>query len=422
MRQPLLRKLDPYRVFLFYAGLGSLAFTLVFTINMVYQVQIVGLNPLQLVLVGTVLEITAFLFEIPTGIVADVYSRRLSVIAGSLLIGAGFIIEGSFPVFAGVLLAQVVWGIGATFISGAADAWLADEIGEKRAGPAYLRASQVGQLVAVPGIILSVALASISLPLAIIAGGALHIVVAVFLLLFMPEDGFTPAPKEERQSWRSMTNQIRDSSRMVKRRPVLLTILGITAVIGAYSEGFDRLWTAHLLENFTLPAIAGLDPVVWFGVISMVSLLIGVVVTGYARRRVRTDHHASVVRVLLGINLLLIGSVLVFALAGSLALALVAFWVIGPLRSLEHPLQTAWINQGMDPKVRATMLSVVDLTNSAGQIAGGPAIGYIGHTYGVRTALGLGSVILAPALLLYTRTLRRGDSSAPVSDAADATV
>jgi DHA3 family tetracycline resistance protein-like MFS transporter len=33
-----------------------------------------------------------------------------------------------------VLLSQVIWGIGWTFISGAHDAWIADEIGPDNAG------------------------------------------------------------------------------------------------------------------------------------------------------------------------------------------------------------------------------------------------------------------------------------------------
>ncbi len=95
---------------------------------------------------GTVLEATVFLFEIPTGLVADVKSRRLSIVVGYALIGLGFIVEGSFPVFAAVALAQVIWGIGYTFTSGATQAWVADEIGEERAGDAYLRGSQAGQV------------------------------------------------------------------------------------------------------------------------------------------------------------------------------------------------------------------------------------------------------------------------------------
>ena len=55
---------------------------MIFTYSSVYQVTAAQLSALQLVLVGTMLELTVFVFEVPTGVVADVYSRRLSVIIG----------------------------------------------------------------------------------------------------------------------------------------------------------------------------------------------------------------------------------------------------------------------------------------------------------------------------------------------------
>ena len=79
---------------------------------MVYYVKDVGLSPLQMVLVGTTLEVACFLFEVPTGIVADLYSRRLSIIIGFTLIGAGFLLQGLVPAFIAILAAQVLWGIG----------------------------------------------------------------------------------------------------------------------------------------------------------------------------------------------------------------------------------------------------------------------------------------------------------------------
>ena len=72
-----------------------------------YQVSVVGLNPLQLVLVGTVLEVSYFLLEMPTGVVADVYSRRLSILIGFILTGLGFILAGAIPRFDTLLLSQV---------------------------------------------------------------------------------------------------------------------------------------------------------------------------------------------------------------------------------------------------------------------------------------------------------------------------
>ena len=166
-----LKKLDAYTTYLILNGGDGLISSLIFTVNLIYQATVVGLDPLQLVLVGTTLEATAFLFEVPTGVVADVYSRRASVVIGYVLIGVGFVVEGAFPVFAAVLLAQVIWGIGYTFTSGALEAWLSDEIGEANAGRAFLRAAQIARLGTLAGIVASVALGNARVNLPIIAGG-----------------------------------------------------------------------------------------------------------------------------------------------------------------------------------------------------------------------------------------------------------
>jgi hypothetical protein len=75
----------------------GLAFMLYATIASVYRIQTVGLNPLQLVLVGTALELAVLIFEVPTNVFADTYGRRRSVIVGFFLIGAGFSFEGALP-------------------------------------------------------------------------------------------------------------------------------------------------------------------------------------------------------------------------------------------------------------------------------------------------------------------------------------
>jgi hypothetical protein len=66
---------NPYLVYLILSFASSLIFSLIFTVNLLYHVTVVELSPLQLVLVGTILETSVFLFEVPTGIVADVKMR-----------------------------------------------------------------------------------------------------------------------------------------------------------------------------------------------------------------------------------------------------------------------------------------------------------------------------------------------------------
>src|SRR5437879_11326044 len=90
---------DAYIVYLSLEGLFSLFFYIIITVNMVYQVEVARLNPLQLVLVGTTLEVSAFCFQVTTGIIADVLSRRMSIIIGVFITGIGFFIAGSIPRF-----------------------------------------------------------------------------------------------------------------------------------------------------------------------------------------------------------------------------------------------------------------------------------------------------------------------------------
>lgn len=132
------RPSDPARLYLRLAGLSGFANAAGLVLYAYYAVRVAGLSPLELVLAGTVLELAAFLFEIPTGVVADLISRRLSVVFGYLLVDLGFLLMGAAPEFWAIAGGQFVWGIGFTFISGAREAWLADEVGDDAAGPLYL--------------------------------------------------------------------------------------------------------------------------------------------------------------------------------------------------------------------------------------------------------------------------------------------
>ncbi len=242
-------KFNAYSVYLFSEFTLSLLFSMMFVVDGVYQVTIVGLNALQLVLVGTTLEISAFLFETPTGVVADVISRRLSIIAGTFIMGLGLVIEGSFPFFAPILLAQVVWGLGYTFTSGATEAWISDEIGEAQAGKAFLRAEQVGTIGSLIGIGLGTLIGNVQVNLPIVLGGALTMLLGAVLIVIMPETGFKPTPREDRNTFQSMAHTFKGGLRLVRGKPILISILSIGLIYGLYSEGFDRLWTAHLLQD-----------------------------------------------------------------------------------------------------------------------------------------------------------------------------
>lgn len=411
------RRWDAYHVFLITSAAIALFQSLIFTVNLLFQVERVGLNALQLVLVGTALEGAAFIFEIPTGVVADVYSRRLSIIIGNLIMGVGLMLY-AVPDFATLLLASALWGLGYTFTSGATQAWLADELGDERSGRAYLRGAQLAQAGVIVGTLAAIALGQWRLNLPIVLGGAGFIVLAIFQVLVMPERGFSPTPRAERETWAEMRGAFLAGTRLVRARPILLTIIAIELVHGAYSEGYDRLWTAHLVRDIHVPAVGGYPSIVWIGSIELLIALLAMGATQLALRHIDTTRHTPLTRALVALEGVLIVSVLGFALVGSFWVAAGCLIVVSLMRELLDPLKAAWTNQSLEPRVRATVFSMTSQSNALGQIAVGPAVGAFGAAYTIRAALVLVSIILSPVLLLYARAFGQG---AVVTDADSVT-
>ncbi len=182
---------------------------------------------------------------------------------------------------------------------------------------------------------------------------------------------------------------------------MLLLILATAALHGASTEGFDRLADFHLLRDIGLPPLGNLDRIVWFGIMDGVALLLGIGLLGWLKRRAHLEGHAAVARILAGVDVFLILAVVAFGLLGSFWPALIAFWIVGALRSVREPVFTAWLNQGLDPATRATMNSLGGQADALGQAAGGPPLGVVATRVSVPGALVVSGLLRAPALLLY---------------------
>ncbi len=409
-------------VYLIVSGVGAATFSMYAFIASVYRIVEVGLDPLQLILVGTVLEFAAFIFEVPTGVVADVYGRRLSLVLGSFMVGAAFILEGLVPLFWAILFAQVLFGIGATFRSGAWEAWIADELGNQGVGRVYLRGSQTSRVGAIVGIGIGVAVSSgyVDLPIAelaapLVLGGIVTLLLALFIATSMPEDGFRPSRKDERESWRTVADTFVRATRLARRRPELLAILAIALFYGASSEPFDRFWELHILEisSFALPGHAALGPTAWWGFISIATLLLGIVAVELVTRTLDVDEPQVAVRALAVTNALSVASVLVFAIAGNFTLALAAYLVYRVVRSTGGPIMSAWTNQQLESDVRATVFSMSAQVDAFGQVASGPLMGVVATRTAVRVALFATAVLLAPPQAIFARVAflrRRSDA------------
>lgn len=402
---------------LFY-GLEVLLSMPTWVVVSIYLVRDLHLSPLQLVLMGTAMEAAVFLFEVPTGVVADTYSRRASLVVGFLGMGLSWMLVGVVSSPTAVIALWACWGVSYTFTSGAYQAWLADEIGVEKLGPALLRGARFGFVGSLVGLGALVALSTVSLRAAVIAGGAITFGCGIATLLLMPEHGFTRVPRVERDApWRELVATASAGARFVRARTLLLLLVASEVFAGMSSEAYDRLKEAHVLRDVGLPTAVSLSPAEWFGAVAALATVFGFLVVGVLIRRIERRGTNQVARVLVALLAAVFVAELLFARAGAFGLALTAMLVITLARSLLSPIYMTWLNQQItDSSVRATVISIAGQADAVGQAAGGPALGAIGNAWGIRAALTAGALVLLPALGFYGRALRH-DGREPELDA-----
>jgi MFS family permease len=86
-------------------------------------------------------SVTGFLAEVPTGAIADRWSRRGSLVLAGVLQAGAFALWTAFPEPASFAAGLVVWGVGGALTSGAAEALVYDGLTAVGAGGSYLRVS-----------------------------------------------------------------------------------------------------------------------------------------------------------------------------------------------------------------------------------------------------------------------------------------
>jgi DHA3 family tetracycline resistance protein-like MFS transporter len=390
-----------------YFGLSFVLRMPTWVVMAVYLVQELHFSPLQLVLMGTAMEAAVFLFEIPTGVVADTYSRRLSLIVGYLGTGLAWLLVGVVSDAWLIIALWALWGFFYTFTSGAEQAWITDEVGMENVGTVFLRGARFGQAGAVVGLFLQVAVSVVSLRAGVILGGAFTIVCGLAAILLMPETGFRRRPRAERGS---ALAELRTTAlagvRYAWAAPVIVLLIGAELFMGASSEAFDRLKEAHFLRDVGLPAVGQLDPVVWFGIFWLAGMLLNIAAIGSLIKRVERGSRQTIAQFLFAFTLMQLAAMLVFALTGSVWVAVGGLLGVFFARNMALPLWDTWLNQQItDSSVRATVISLTGQSNAIGQAGGGPVLGGIGNVWGIRAALAVGALAIAPALAFYARAI-----------------
>jgi MFS family permease len=376
---------------------NTLAASLIWGINTIFLLD-AGLSNLEAFAANAFFTAGMVLFEVPTGIVADMRGRRVSFLLGTVTLALSTLlyvllwqVEAPFWQWAVV---SVLLGLGFTFFSGATEAWLVDALQETGYDGSLEAVFGRGQVMtgiamlvgSVGGGFLAQA-TNLGVPFVLRAFILLIMFVVAFVL--MRDIGFTP-----KRGGRAVTEVKRIASESIEygwRIPAVkyLMLAGLfTGGVGIYVFYALQPYLLDLYGDPRAYGIAGLAAAVLAG-----SDIVGGLLASRVRKLFRLRTSALLTAEVVGAGAILLMGVLQYFWA---VLALVV--LSGLITSAATPIRQAYLNGLIPSQQRATILSFDSLMSSTGGVFAQPALGRAADVWGYPASYLMSGVLSALAI------------------------
>lgn len=391
---------------------NTLAASLIWGINTLFLLD-AGLNNLEAFTANAFFTAGFVLFEIPTGVVADLRGRRTSYLLGllTLAISTGLYLLMWYmraPFWAWAI-ASLLLGLGFTFLSGAFEAWLADALdhadfkeslesvlakGEIVEGSAMLVGSVAGGVIA----------QATNLGVPYVIRAVLLVLNLIFAFALMHDMGFTPA-KRKRATEEIKSILQASIKHGLDNRPVrwIMFTAPFTGGVSIYAFYAMQPYLLELYGNSTAYSVAGLAAAIVAGAQIAGGLLVPYIARVFSRRT----------------TVLFLGhviSVIVLAVIGFVpnfwvAVILLVLW--GLMFSAVSPIRQGFLNALIPSQQRATVLSFDSMFGSTGGVVIQPVLGKAADVWGYPFSYQLCAVIQVfaiPFTLLARRERAKADA------------
>ncbi|MFA5887136.1 MAG: MFS transporter [Candidatus Nanoarchaeia archaeon] len=386
-----LKELWPFYLYYLIYGFSSLVMPF-----MIIYFRDLNLTFFQIALITSGFSIGMMLFEVPTGAFADGLSRKISVIIGFLMNAAAILM---FPFFNSPYVLFVLWtfaGIGMSFISGAEEAWVVDNLRKAKRKELqqeyFIKAASIAAFGAIFAPLLG-ALFVKSHPIKWLwlIFGAGFLINAIILSLFAKE-----LYKPKRVSFlKSLKETFKNGAKGIKftfsHKVILLLVLGgaFAILMEFASDGWQPL-----LVNFSMPKY-GLGII--FSVVAAVSMVVPFLSRLLLRFKVK-----NVIAITILFNMILLFS-LIFLFPPMFMFAAIIFVFNNGIWYLNNPLLQSYLHKFIPTKIRATVISTKSMFNKLVIILGSLVAGVLMDSFGPQKIIALGSLFGIFAIFCYLK-------------------
>jgi len=405
------------------AGLYTLAASLIWGVNTLFLLN-AGLDIFQVFIANAAFTAGSVVFELPTGIVADAWGRRVSFLLSVIILFASTLAYVAVAASGGGLLAfcavSVLMGLGFTFYSGAVEAWVVDaliETGfEGQLDHVFARGSMVTGMAMLVGTVGGGLLGSVNLGLPYLVRAAMLGLVFVVAMITMHDLGFAPRTLRLAAIPAELRNVAAESVAFGwRQRSVRLLMVFSFFQWGFLSWGFYA-WQPYFLELLGTNAI-------WVAGVIAASIALATVLgnalvdwmSQFCGKRSTILGWAVAAQAVAAVGV---------GLADSFWLAAGLFLIVAMAMGVMGPVQQAYLHNSIPTSHRASVISFNAMMGNAGGIIGQAGLGYLSRVRSIADGYvvgGLTTLLALPVLLLLRRTGSPADVIVGTKAALDGT-
>lgn len=354
--------------------------------------QDLGLSFSEIFWLFTFGSVFSFIIEIPTGVFADLFGKRRSIIWSKFVIFVSFILFGFAWNFWTLLLANLILELGKSLRSGTETAYVYDYLDENPEAPRYTTVKANQKFYA--RISESIAAAVGGFVATITSFNFVFFVAAIPALLNFVQTLFWVKIKESNDNDLSIKKSIsfaKQSLLEVVHTRILRRIIFNIAVFTS---------ALFALSTFIQPYLVAVGvPISWIGMLYSGFLLLIAFIVRYVSKL--EDRFGS--RGLFNwLALISFVPILVLGLGLQSIWGGVFFFFVLMVENIRSPIANAYFHEQVTSTNRATMGSILELFKTAAKLVVLPMIGYATDVYSMPVAfLIIGGMVLSGSIFLW---------------------
>lgn len=388
---------DPKAVYYLITFLFSFATSIVSATYVLFLLS-QHLDLLQVNLVNLAFMTGNFLFEIPTGVYADYFGRKNSVVLSSTLVALAFgtyFLSSSFFMF---IIAEMIAALAITFSSGALDAWLVDSLEQNsfvgNVDYVFSHASILGQLAALFGGLIGAYIGSVSLRLPLGFAALLSLLSVVVALLFMYENRRTRETFGFSHGLNQLSKIAKEGVIYGVRHKVILWLV-LSSILASFAlQPLNMYWSPRF--NTLAGNQVWIVGWVWAGM-CLFMMFGGLLVKKLLRNGKKYLEISIITALFIGIPIIAasFSNIFYFVLTTFLT------YEIG--RGMFNPIHKSYLNKYIPSEHRATVLSFDSMMGKVGAAGGLVLLGLLAKSTNIQTAWFVSGIILLFLIPIYLR-------------------